>query len=182
MRLLLLLYPWLELLSIIQLGVESSALFAMFWVLGMFVLGGAMIRYVGTASVMRLREAQRTGVLQQSLLVDDMAVVIAGLLLIIPGLLSDFFAVVVLIGPLRRVLARSLFKASATKSVHAEHTVFSHSRQGYPKDGAHPGEATGHSHVVLEGEYQRIDDSTSTAPDSDPDSNSDFYSDNNRSS
>jgi UPF0716 protein FxsA len=112
MRLLLLLYPWLELLSLIQLGVETSVLFVMLWVIGMFLVGTALLRHVGTASLERLREAQRSGVLQQTFLVDDLAVCIAAVLLMIPGLLSDFFALVVLVGPLRRGLARALFGAS----------------------------------------------------------------------
>jgi len=105
MRWLLLLYPWLELLSLIQLGVETTALIALGWVIAMVGLGATMLRRVGTASIARLREAQRGGSLQQHLFIDDMAVVVAALLLIIPGLLSDFFAIVVLIGPLRRGLA-----------------------------------------------------------------------------
>ena len=112
MRLLLLLYPWLELLSLIQLGVETSVLFVMLWVIGMFLMGTALLRHVGMASLERLREAQRSGVLQQTFLVDDLAVCIAAVLLMIPGLLSDFFALVVLVGPLRRGLARTLFGAS----------------------------------------------------------------------
>ncbi len=111
MRLLIVLYPWLELLSIIQLGVETSALFAILWVVGMFFLGTALLRQVGMASLERLREAQRSGGLQQTFFVDDLAVCIAAVLLMIPGLLSDFFAVVVLIGPLRRRLARLVFGA-----------------------------------------------------------------------
>jgi UPF0716 protein FxsA len=106
MRLILLLYPWLELLSLIQLGIEAGALVAIAWVLGMFMLGSVMLRHVGMTAVMRLREAQRNGVLQQTLFVDDFAVAFAGLLLMIPGLLSDFFALLVLVGPLRRGLAR----------------------------------------------------------------------------
>ena len=112
MRLLLLLYPWLELLSLIQLGVETSVLFVMLWVIGMFLMGTALLRHVGMASLERLRESQRSGVLQQTFLVDDLAVCIAAVLLMIPGLLSDFFALVVLVGPLRRGLARTLFGAS----------------------------------------------------------------------
>ena len=112
MRLLILLSPWLELISLIQLGVETSVLFVMLWVIGMFMIGTALLRHVGTASLERLREAQRSGVLQQTFLVDDLAVCIAAVLLMIPGLLSDFFALVVLVGPLRRGLARTLFGAS----------------------------------------------------------------------
>lgn len=108
MRLLIFAYPWLELLSLIQLGVETSALTAIAWVMAMMLLGGALIRRVGTAGIQRLRQAQQTGILQQHLLVDDMAMAFSAILLIVPGLVSDFFAVVVLIGPLRRALARLL--------------------------------------------------------------------------
>lgn len=111
MRLLVLFYPWLELLSLIQLGIETSALFALLWVIAMFLLGAAMLRHVGMASLARLQEAQRSGVLQRTFFVDDLAVGIAALLLMIPGVLSDFFALVVLVGPLRRRLAGLIFGA-----------------------------------------------------------------------
>ena len=155
MRFLLFLYPWLELLSLIQLGVETNALFAVAWVFFMFLLGGAMIRRVGTASVTRLREAQRTGVLQQSLLVDDMAVVIAALLLIIPGLVSDFFAVVVLIGPLRRGLARAIFGRGETETAFRHHDVYSSNSDEKQRHS----EGAQSRRVTLEGDFTRIDES-----------------------
>ncbi|EED35186.1 FxsA cytoplasmic membrane protein [Luminiphilus syltensis NOR5-1B] len=137
MRLFFLALPWLELLSLIQLGIETSALFALGWVFAMILLGSLLIRRVGVSSINRLREAQMTGVLQQHLFVDDMAVVVAGLLLFIPGLLSDFFALVILIGPLRRWLARLL-----GFSVHTQ--TFSSGKDD--SDG-----------VIIEGEYDRTD-------------------------
>ena len=51
MRLLIFAYPWLELLSLIQLGVETSALTAIAWVMVMMLLGGALLRRVGTAGI-----------------------------------------------------------------------------------------------------------------------------------
>ena len=129
MRLLLLFYPWLELLSLIQLGIETSAMVPLLWVLAMFMLGAALIKRVGTASVLRLREAQQSGVLQQSLFLDDVAVAVAALLLMIPGLISDFFAVVVLIGPLRRFLARLLTgKLASQSSASGRHNSHRHRR------------------------------------------------------
>ena len=146
MRLLVLLYPWLELLSLIQLGVETNALTAMAWVILMILLGVGMLRRVGTAAVVRLREAQRSGILQQHLLLDDMAIAVAALLFIIPGLLSDFFALVVLIGPLRRWLARRLLPAD-TRSVHTQTTAF------YTHSGARERDRN----VTLEGDFERVD-------------------------
>lgn len=150
MRLLLLLYPWLELLSLIQLGVETSVLFVMLWIIGMFLMGTALLRHVGMASLERLREAQRSGVLQQTFLVDDLAVCIAAVLLIIPGLLSDFFALVVLVGPLRRGLARTLFgttKPSDGAGIHVDDVN---------ADGT--GRRENPNPVTLEGDFRDVTD------------------------
>ena len=146
MRLLLLFYPWLELLSLVQLGIETRAIVPLLWVLAMFMLGAAMLKRVGTASVLRLREAQQSGVLQQSLFVDDLAVAVAALLLMIPGLLSDFFAVVVLIGPLRRLLAR-LFLGKVVSQADAS---------GWYASSMPGDDSKFQSSEIIEGDYQDI--------------------------
>ena len=147
MRLLLLFYPWLELLSLIQLGIETRAIVPLLWVLAMFMLGAALLKRVGTASVLRLREAQQSGVLQQSLFLDDLAVAVAALLLMIPGLLSDFFAVVVLIGPLRRLLAR-IFLGTVVSQTDAS--------GWYASSSMSHDDSKFQSSQILEGDYQDI--------------------------
>ena len=143
MRVLVLLYPWLELLSLIQLGVETSALTALGWVILMVFLGVGMLRRAGTSAVVRLREAQQSGILQQHLLLDDMAIAVAALLFMIPGLLSDFFAIVVLIGPLRRWLARYLLPVGVNS--------------GAGNNGAFYTRADHSERVTLEGDFERVD-------------------------
>lgn len=143
MRFLLLLYPWLELLSLIQLGIETSALTALAWVAAMIVLGSVLLRQVGLANLNRLREAQQGRVVPapQQLLLRDMAVTVAALLLIIPGLVSDVLAVVFVIGPLRRLLGRAL------------------GVRGVGDAGSPAPDNRGESGpVTLEGEYRRVDD------------------------
>jgi UPF0716 protein FxsA len=108
MRIFLLLLPWLELFSLIQLGIETSALVALGYVLLTLLLGLAVLRHQGMGMFARLRELQAGQVLGPQMLLDDMAVGLAGLLLMFPGLISDVAALVVLIGPLRRRLARWL--------------------------------------------------------------------------
>ena len=108
MRLFFLLLPWLELFTLIQLGIETSALTALLYVLVTRVLGIAIIRHQGMSRFTRMQDLQAGRVLGQQLLLDGMAVGIAGLLLMVPGLISDFFAIIVLIGPLRRRLGRWL--------------------------------------------------------------------------
>ena len=108
MRLFILLLPWLELVTLIQLGIETSALTALAYVFLTFIAGMFVLRMQGVGMFNRLREMQSGRVLGQQMLLDDMAVGMAGLLLLIPGMISDVAALVVLIGPLRRRIGRWL--------------------------------------------------------------------------
>jgi UPF0716 protein FxsA len=151
MRLLLLLYPWLELWSLIQLGVETNALVPLLWVFAGFVVGGALLRRVGMSGVQQLRAAQQGRVLHQQLLVDDMATALAALLLIVPGLLSDVLALIVLLGPLRRTLVRWLSLRTPDGYTSPQQPHGPQQREGPPRSERH-------INVTLEGEYRRLDD------------------------
>ncbi len=137
MRFIIILLPWLELFTLIQLGVETSALTALGYVLLTLMLGLWLLRRQGEGMFQRLREAQQGAVLGPQLLLDDMAVGLAGLLLMVPGMISDFAALVVLIGPLRRKLQRWFGGAQP---------------QPFRPPDDSPGPTT------LEGEYRRLDD------------------------
>ena len=108
MRIFFLLLPWLELFTLIQLGIETSALTALGYVFLTFFAGLFVLRMQGAGMFNRLREMQEGRVLGPQMLLDDMAVGVAGLLLMFPGMISDLAAVLVMIGPLRRRLARWL--------------------------------------------------------------------------
>ena len=137
MRVFFLLLPWLELFTLIQLGVETSALTAIFYVLFTFVLGLAVLRRQGMGMFERLRQSQQGSVIGPDLLLDDMWLGFSGLLLIFPGMISDVIAVVVMIGPLRRRLSRWLGGAAPEPYVPQ-------------RDSA--------SHDTIEGDFQRLDD------------------------
>ena len=112
MKWLLFLYPWLELWSLIELGAQTSATSTMLWVLCAGVLGIGLFRLAGRQTLEHLQQAQREGVLRQQLLIGNVARLIAGVLLIIPGLISDALALVVLLAPLRILLAKLLVGGS----------------------------------------------------------------------
>jgi UPF0716 protein FxsA len=137
MRVFFLLLPWLELFTLIQLGIETSALTAIVYVVLTFALGLAVLRRQGMGMFERLRQSQQGSVIGPGLLLDDMWLGFAGLLLIFPGMISDFIAVVVMIGPLRRRLSRWLGGAQPEPYVPS-------------RDSA--------SHDTIEGDFQRLDD------------------------
>lgn len=141
MRWIIILLPWLELFTLIQLGVETSALTALGWVLLTLVLGILLLQKQGEGMFRRMRETQQGFVISPGWLVDDMAMGLAAVLLMIPGLITDALAVLVMIGPLRRRLARALGGRRPSAA------------GPDPRDGA-PGQGP----TTLEGDYRRLDD------------------------
>ena len=137
MRFFFMLLPWLELFTLIQLGIETSALTVIFYVLATLLLGVMVLRRQGRQMIERLQGVQQGKVLGSELLVDDMAMGLAGVLLIFPGLLSDVAAIVVMIGPLRRRLAKAL---------------------GGPQAQPYAPQRDFESDVTIEGQYTRVDE------------------------
>ena len=137
MRLFFMLLPWLELFTLIQLGIETSALTALAYVMATLFLGVLVLQRQGQGMFERLRESQEGRIIGPQLLLDDMAMGLAGLLLIIPGLITDSAALIVMIGPLRRRLVRWLPGAQAEPYASAR------------DDSAH---------ITIEGSYRRVDD------------------------
>lgn len=159
MRIALFLYPLVELWSLIKLGEATNAVVAVLWVLVAGFVGMATIRLAGAQVMSRLQTAQQQGVLAEQLVASDMALAISGLLLIIPGLISDGLAVLLLIRPLRRLLgilvaagwSRGSRRAGDAYAQHQANSSRFDSRQarGYAaqqEDG-----------VTLEGEFQELD-------------------------
>lgn len=134
--------PWLELLTLIQLGVAVGALTALAYVFLTLVAGIMLLRFQGRDMFMRLREAQDGRIFGPQILVDDMAVGLAALLLMIPGLITDVAALLVLFGPLRRRLSRWLFGRGPTAGPESPG----------PEQRGPQGSAT------IEGEYRRVDE------------------------
>jgi len=131
------LLPWVELYSLIRLGGNIGGLQAMLYVLATFFLGLTILRAQGVGIVNKLRDAQDSGAMApQQLLADALALGLAGMLLMVPGLVTDTLAAVVFFGPLRRRLFRALGgKVQAT----------------VPPSNANPGDP-------IEGEFRRLDD------------------------
>lgn len=137
MGFLIMLLPWLELLTLVELGILTSALTVLVYVFVTVVLGMAILRRQGRGMFERLRQAQDGRIIGPELLLDDMALGFAGLLLIFPGMISDLVALIVMIGPLRRRLANALIG---------------------PQPEAYIPERDTSGHETIEGVYRQVDD------------------------
>ena len=136
--LLILIYPFAELWSLIELGARYGAGIAVLWVLGAIAAGMLLLRVVGRVALTHLATAQREGRLSERLLMNDLSLAFVAILLMIPGLVSDVMALLVAVAPCRRWLFRLL----GARHV-APNTLFS---SGF----------TTHREDVIEGEFEDL--------------------------
>lgn len=146
MRWILLLLPWVELYTLIQLGSRIGALATLAYVFLTLVLGVSILRLQGMEIIARLRSAQAGGIVMERLLADDLAVGLAGVLLLVPGLVTDALAVMVLVGPLWRRLTGRHRRAGGDGWQRPGGGPFSASRGGGGPDDP------------IEGDFRRLDD------------------------
>ncbi len=133
------LLPWIELWTLIELGSATSGLFALGYVFLTMVLGVGLIRRQGEGMLARIQQQQaQGGILSAEWMMDDLALVGSGLLLMIPGMVTDLLAIIFAIGPARRGLARLLGIKVRDQRLDSD-----------PGDG---------SSTTIEGEYRRLDD------------------------
>lgn len=144
-----LLFPFFELWTLIELGAATSPLLAVGWVVLGIVLGMSMIRRQGLNMIRQAQRDAEGGFITPRLLTDDLAVVTSGFLLMVPGLVTDLLALVVLIGPLRRgLLGMAPAGYRSQSSVYTEYR----SQSGGGED------QRSSEHITIEGDYQRVED------------------------
>ncbi|CBS88207.1 FxsA family protein [Azospirillum lipoferum] len=106
--LLILLLPILEIVGFIQVGDWIGAGPTIGLLALSAVVGVLLVRHRGLSSLSRAQAAAARGEAPIGTVLDGFCAVLAGILLIIPGFLSDILGLVLLIGPLRRGIGRWL--------------------------------------------------------------------------
>ena len=109
--LLLLLFPFFELYVLLEFAATTSP----FWAIGeIFVTGLVGLRLLRGEGISRLRGglASMSGNIEPlSEVVERLFLVIAGALFLLPGFITDFFGVLVLIGPMRTYVLKTIFSS-----------------------------------------------------------------------
>ena len=151
MRWFLLFLPWIELFTLIWLGEQTGPLTAMAYVFVTGFFGLSIVRLQGMEILARLRSAQGQVIVDQWL-TAEFAVGLAGLLLLIPGLLTDTLALLVFIAVLRRRLGvRRAWFAPSRRGGARPGARGSTARRGATASAQRPAQ-------TLEGEFQRLAD------------------------
>src|SRR5690606_20721203 len=108
--LLVLALPLIEIALFILVGRAIGVLPTLGLVIAAIIVGGFVLRQQGLGVLNRMRTNMQTGTLPGQTLFDGMLLAVAAVLLIIPGFLGDFIAILLLLPPVRAWLYKTLTK------------------------------------------------------------------------
>lgn len=100
--------PIVELILLRRLTPILGPTVSMTWLVLAVVAGVAVIRLGGGSALRRLRSQLRQGELPGRSTLQDVLLVLAGVLLVFPGFLTDVLALGLLVGSIRRAIAEFL--------------------------------------------------------------------------
>lgn len=102
------LVPLIEIALLIKVGQTVGLLQTLLLLIGAGVLGGLLLRWQGMSVLRDLGATMGRGTLPGRALADTMLIGVAALFLILPGLISDGIAILLLLPPVRHAIYRLL--------------------------------------------------------------------------
>jgi UPF0716 protein FxsA len=147
--------PLLELAILIRIGQGIGLWPTIGLVVVTAIAGSAVLHAQGVATLARASEQMARGLPPIGPLAEGVVLIIAGALLLTPGLLTDLIGAALLVPPIRRWVARNALAAVLRSGhVHMEGVVVEEVRRG---EATHRPEGRG-AGPVIDGEYERVDE------------------------
>ncbi len=150
----LLIWPLAEIWLMIKVGQEAGALNTLMLIIATAALGLLLVQLEWRRLSLSLQTQLRQGREPLGTLIETAAVGLAGILLFIPGFISDFLGLVLLLPVTRKILIAPLKNKSATTTFHYRKESNGEKPANSESEAARPSKEG----RVLEGEYQRKDD------------------------
>jgi UPF0716 protein FxsA len=139
----------LELTVMIQVGTVIGALPTVILIVLTAMLGSSLVRRQGLKTLMEAQQRMQVGEMPARELMGGMMLALAGLLLIVPGFVTDLLGLLLLLPPLRSRLADRLIKG-----VRVQGAMGGFQPQG-PYSPSSP--LRDESSTIIEGEFERKD-------------------------
>ena len=140
-----------------MLGVWNTIAFVIFTA----VVGAALVRSQGMATLGRIQQGLQSGAPPGALLIEGALILFAGALLLTPGFITDAVGFICLLPPTRTWMAAQIARRAVVHVAAAAQAHAGHGANGHP--GRYPGGRTGQSGPgqstpnpgVIDGEYTR---------------------------
>jgi len=104
--LLFLLVPLVEIYVLIKVGSVLGAGYTIILVIFTAVVGAYLARSEGAQAMLRVRANMEQGIMPGDDILDALLILVAGLVLLTPGFVTDFFGLLLLFKPSRRVIRK----------------------------------------------------------------------------
>jgi UPF0716 protein FxsA len=147
--------PVLELMLLIKIGQGIGALATAALVLTTALTGAYIISLQSLAVVTRTLEAASEGRPPVEPVLDGLFLMVAGALLLTPGLLTDIVALALLVPPVRRAVARASVRWILRR---ADVHLTTYTRDERTQERPRPSSAGLGDGPVIEGEFERMDE------------------------
>jgi UPF0716 protein FxsA len=150
--------PLIEIAVLIKVGQWLGFWPVMGIVIATFILGSAILGRSGLSSALKVREALARGEPPVGAMLDSAMVVVAGVLLMTPGLIADATGLLLLIPPVRSALAHlALRNAIVVGTVRPTRGPFDADPRPRSAESDEPPPSGGQG-PVIEGEFERLDE------------------------
>jgi UPF0716 protein FxsA len=147
--------PLIEIALFVQIGGRIGLGWTIFIVVATAIAGTALLKMQGLSVMNRAQDAMNAGEMPVESLIDALFLLIAGILLLTPGFLTDLIGFLFFIPPVRQNLGRFLWRQIAKSgSIH-----FQEVRSGGTTGGRRPGQPGSAGGPIIDGE---IIESTTT--------------------
>ena len=118
-------FPILEFTVLIEIGREIGTFYTILLVFGAGIVGAILAKMEGVRILARIQDNLRAGVMPAEELLDGLIVLVAGVLLITPGFLSDVAGMLLLFPPTRYpvkvLLRRAVRRSIASRTLRISH-------------------------------------------------------------
>lgn len=157
----LILLPFLELVVIIKTSNAIGFMYTLLLMLAAGVGGGLVISQQSSSAFRQALEASGRGEIPHGPVLDGLFLMFAGILLVFPGLITDAMGLLLLIPPVRRLVARKAFAGiicgSGPLDERFDPDRQDQGRRASPFDRPAGPQSPG-SGPVIEGEFERLDE------------------------
>ncbi|MCH8502535.1 MAG: FxsA family protein [Aliidiomarina sp.] len=139
--------PIIEILVLIQVGQVIGGINTVLLLIVTAVIGASLVRSQGLQSWQRAQQKMAMGELPSIELASGILLFVAGLMFVTPGFVTDLFALVIVLPPVRVSLAKKMMQRMQVQMVHGQAFGF-HQRQRPSQQDRQRGDGD-----VFEGEY-----------------------------
>lgn len=150
--------PLLEIAVLVKFGQSVGVWLTLAEVIGTAVVGVAILQRQGMTMFLRTQEALMRGEPPVGAMLEGGILVLAGSLLIMPGLITDAMGLLLLIPMVRHLIAgRMVAGMFGGATVRVDTFEDEPRREPPPRDGQRAGDGRG---PVIEGDFERLDERT----------------------